>query len=222
MTRGLSRRERERERRRSSILDAAEKVFLAKGPASATMDEVAAGAELSKGTLYLYFKSKDELYLAVILRTLGVVEEGMRAIASDTSRPGIETLRLLARHHLTFAREHRDHFRLGHAWMQAGYSIDPETRNFEDYRQLIRSLFGLTIATLQRGQADGSVRKDIDAMAFAVQMWGANFGLIMLSINQDEVARRLGQQFDMPALSESFIDLVLDGIKASNQKESLP
>ena len=47
------RREREREQRRNTILDAAETVFFSKGINLATMDEVAEEAELSKGTLYL-------------------------------------------------------------------------------------------------------------------------------------------------------------------------
>ena len=55
------RKEREKEHRRNTILDAAEEVFFSKGINLATMDEVAERAELSKGTLYLYFKNKEEL-----------------------------------------------------------------------------------------------------------------------------------------------------------------
>ena len=61
-------KEQRREERRQQILDAAEKVFFSKGVAAATMDEVAAEAELSKGTLYLYFKSKDEIILSIFER----------------------------------------------------------------------------------------------------------------------------------------------------------
>ena len=52
------RRQREKEERRSCIVAAAEAVFLEKGLDVATMDEIAARAEVSKGTLYLYFKEK--------------------------------------------------------------------------------------------------------------------------------------------------------------------
>ena len=64
------RREREKEQRHNDIIDAAEKVFFSRGLEHATMDNVAVEAELSKGTLYLYFKSKEELYLAILLRSL--------------------------------------------------------------------------------------------------------------------------------------------------------
>ena len=59
------RKERERERRRQQIIVAAKKVFSEKGFNKATMDDIAGEAELSPGTLYLYFKNKEELYLVV-------------------------------------------------------------------------------------------------------------------------------------------------------------
>ncbi|MCK5408322.1 MAG: helix-turn-helix transcriptional regulator, partial [Candidatus Krumholzibacteria bacterium] len=55
------RREREKEQRRIDIIDAAERVFFSKGWQAATMDDVAEAVELSKATLYLYFKNKEEL-----------------------------------------------------------------------------------------------------------------------------------------------------------------
>jgi len=64
------RKERERERRRQQIMVAAKRVFTNKGFAKATMEDIAKEAELSPGTLYLYFKNKDELYASLSLRIL--------------------------------------------------------------------------------------------------------------------------------------------------------
>ncbi|MGB9595247.1 MAG: TetR/AcrR family transcriptional regulator, partial [Candidatus Poribacteria bacterium] len=60
----LSRREREKLNRRNEILQAARKVFASKDYSSATIDDIAAEAELSKGTIYLYFNSKADLFLS--------------------------------------------------------------------------------------------------------------------------------------------------------------
>ncbi|MEO8168159.1 MAG: helix-turn-helix domain-containing protein, partial [bacterium] len=57
----IERKEREKEHRREDIIAAAQKIFFEKGLPSATMDEIAEAAELSKGTLYLYYKSKEDL-----------------------------------------------------------------------------------------------------------------------------------------------------------------
>ena len=64
------RKERERERRRQQIIVAAKRVFSAKGFSKATMEDIAKEAELSPGTLYLYFKNKDELYASLSIRIL--------------------------------------------------------------------------------------------------------------------------------------------------------
>jgi AcrR family transcriptional regulator len=64
------RKERERERRRQQIIVAAKRVFSDKGFNRATMEDIAKEAELSPGSLYLYFKNKDELYASLSLRIL--------------------------------------------------------------------------------------------------------------------------------------------------------
>jgi len=64
------RKEREKERRRQQIMVAAKRVFSEKGFNKATMEDIAQEAELSPGTLYLYFKNKEELYASLSLRIL--------------------------------------------------------------------------------------------------------------------------------------------------------
>jgi len=64
------RKEREREMRRQQIMVAAKRIFTRKGFEKSTVEDIAKEAELSPGTLYLYFKSKDELYASLCLRVL--------------------------------------------------------------------------------------------------------------------------------------------------------
>lgn len=64
------RKQRERERRRQQIMVAAKRVFVEKGIGKATMEDIAKEAELSPGTLYLYFKNKDDLYASLSIRVL--------------------------------------------------------------------------------------------------------------------------------------------------------
>jgi AcrR family transcriptional regulator len=63
----LKRKLREKKLRTQSILEAAKKIFFAKGYAKATMDEIALQAEISKPTIYQYFKSKDDLFFSLML-----------------------------------------------------------------------------------------------------------------------------------------------------------
>src|ERR1700721_4173329 len=69
--------------RRSGILKAARKVFARHGYDGATMDDVAEACSIAKGTLYLYFKSKQQIYLGVLRQDLqSLREETHRAIAA--------------------------------------------------------------------------------------------------------------------------------------------
>lgn len=77
------RRERRKDARPSEILDAALDVFAEKGFAAAKLDDIAARAGISKGTLYLYFTSKEELLKGVVReRIVNMIEEGRELIGS--------------------------------------------------------------------------------------------------------------------------------------------
>jgi AcrR family transcriptional regulator len=81
-----TRREREQLIRRETIIEAARKLFQDKGYELTTVEEIAAMAELGKGTIYSYFKSKDEIYIAILESEFAVLEERMNeAIVNFTT-----------------------------------------------------------------------------------------------------------------------------------------
>ena len=67
------RREREKARRRQEILDAARRLFLEKGFFDTRMEEIAEGAQLATGTLYLYFQNKGEIYATLCEEGLDIL-----------------------------------------------------------------------------------------------------------------------------------------------------
>ncbi|MCP4106143.1 MAG: TetR/AcrR family transcriptional regulator [Desulfobacteraceae bacterium] len=77
------RKERERERRRQQIMVAAKRVFSAKGFNKATMEDIAKEAELSPGTLYLYFKNKNELFSSLSLKVLQYLNIRLEHVIND-------------------------------------------------------------------------------------------------------------------------------------------
>src|SRR5947207_6747710 len=80
----VERKEREKEARRSLILEATERVFKAKGIPQATMDDIAREAELAKGTIYLYYRNKEELQVGIMLRALEMMNESFqRAVQKE-------------------------------------------------------------------------------------------------------------------------------------------
>lgn len=71
------RKAREKVLRKEQIINAAKSVFLEKGFSGATIEDIAKEAELSVGTLYIYFKNKDDLYASLNLRALDILNQEM-------------------------------------------------------------------------------------------------------------------------------------------------
>ena len=77
------RKEREKERRRQQIMVAAKRVFSIKNFNKATMEDIAREAELSPGTIYLYFKNKEELFASLSLRILHYMNIRLEQVHND-------------------------------------------------------------------------------------------------------------------------------------------
>jgi len=86
------RKEREKERRRQQIMVAAKRIFSDKGFGRATMEDIANEAELSPGTLYLYFRSKDELCVSLSLRVLEYLLIRMEHLNADSQIDSIDKI----------------------------------------------------------------------------------------------------------------------------------
>jgi len=77
------RRQREKKLREEQIREAAIKVFHKKGFNGATIEDIANEAELSVGTIYLYFKNKEELYASLNHRTIELLDHALDKILDD-------------------------------------------------------------------------------------------------------------------------------------------
>jgi AcrR family transcriptional regulator len=149
------RKEREKEQRREEILDAAQRVFFEKGLSNATMDEIAETAELSKGTLYLYYKSKEDLYLAVMMRGMEILLEMLSEIAmSNDSVP--KMLIRLRDAYTAYFNNHRDYFRMMHFLQTPQFhkQVDDEMRR--NCRTLNRRVWDPVNGILQRNPSQES------------------------------------------------------------------
>jgi AcrR family transcriptional regulator len=103
------RKEREKELRRESIVDAAEKILFSRGYENMSMDKVSREAELGKGTIYLYFKSKNELFHAVVARGLQIL---LDSFVKATEKPGtgMEKIMAIGRAYYDFFLNQRNYF----------------------------------------------------------------------------------------------------------------
>ncbi len=183
------RREREKEQRRAVIISAAEELFFTKGISNTTMDDIADKVELSKGAVYLYFKSKEELFAAIVQRGLAILH-GLFTAAAQRKGNGLERLRAIGDEFYRFHREYPNYFSAifyheFHAAIHDGdESLSAELlKDGED-------MMDLTARVIQEGIADGSIRPSVDPQTTALILDGFLTGIIrMVSAEKDHLLK---------------------------------
>ena len=107
----LTRKERDKQLRRSDILTAAERIFAQKGFHEATIQDIAREAQYATGTVYLYFKDKDSLYFSLVeekMKNLLSIIEEQSGKASDAE----DKIRIMLNEELDFFEKNKDFFRI--------------------------------------------------------------------------------------------------------------
>jgi TetR/AcrR family transcriptional regulator len=172
------RREREKEHRKEEIIDAAQKIFFEKGLQAATMDEIAEAAELSKGTIYLYYKSKEDLYLSVVMRGLELLH-GMFESSLKPEIPVVRSLIDLQETYYRFFQEHRNHFRMLHFLQTPQFHKQVSEEMMNESIIVTQRIWNLVIARIQRGIEDGILIPNLNAVEIAIILWSSATQLMM-------------------------------------------
>ncbi|MFG1341052.1 TetR/AcrR family transcriptional regulator [Xanthobacter autotrophicus] len=144
---------------RAEILRQAAQLFAQKGYVESSLNELAAAMNYSKGAIYNYFSSKQEIYDAIIIFTLtGLYETAARAV--NEADPPVERLRQFMMAHARFLADNYDCF----VTMLVGFSGMANSGLKDDALALRDAHEGLLRRILQAGVADGSFREVSAAM----------------------------------------------------------
>jgi AcrR family transcriptional regulator len=206
----LERRNREKLQRRRDIMNAAKEVFFAKGLKMATMDEIAEKAELSKGTLYLYFQSKEELYLSLL-------EEGNKIfleIISNEVSPNLtasEQLIRLSNAYYKFYRDYHQFFEIMF-FLQHGEFPKEKISNvlYCNCMDQANNTLKLLEKIITKGVNDGEF-KNVDTWKMALFIWSAATGIF--SILKEKDHREFVGDIDEKSLLDFAVKSIVDILK---------
>lgn len=209
------RKAREKEQRKNQIIDAAEKVIFSKGLDQATMDEIAEEAELSKGTLYLYFKNKNELYMAITQRGSDLLNSRFSKIFTG-DHSGIELIRMMGETYLDFVRNNPDYFN-AFQYYESLSNIDElqESEMAQTCEENMREAMTFMIRALQIGMQDGTIDNSYDPKELAIIIWASTRGITTITHR-----KKAGHHFkvlddmeiETQSLFENFLNLVGSGM----------
>ncbi len=190
--------------RREAILTAAIAVFAEHGYQGATMEQIARRAGVAKGTAYLHFADKADLFYAVFERWAGeVVSESVQAMAA--AQTSSDKLLALALGAVTFMNDHREWFPLSLEVWSASGSPTLRDRFAEALSDLYARYRTETAAIIRAGQAGGEFRETADADALAAFLVGGLDGLLLQCW--------FDPSLDAADLFRGFFDSLLHGIQ---------
>jgi len=175
------RRQEERDRRRTEIIDAAEAVYAECGWDAVTMEQVARGARLSRALLYVYFRDKGDLHFALVERSLDELRRRFEAARQGRPR-GIDEVEAIGHAYLAFARD-LPHYFDACARFQAHQREGGEIpQNELACIQAGHRVHEVIVESLNKGVADGSIRADLgDPYVTALTLWAFTHGLIQIA-----------------------------------------
>jgi TetR/AcrR family transcriptional regulator len=203
----VSRRDREKLQRRQAILDAAKELFFEKGYFHTTMEAIAEKAELGKGTIYLYFSNKDELYISVTEEGFFILEENMAKVSSQD----VDPLEKIKRYYYAFVDHcltHKEHFRIFEYFLtDYAQSNIPEHLIDRINDHTWKCLNYVTEAN-REAIAAGLFKDNVDPVHMSIVIWRLGTGLLELAIMK-EPEKEENELYG--TLIESAIDTLLRG-----------
>jgi TetR/AcrR family fatty acid metabolism transcriptional regulator len=187
--------------KRESILRAATRVFARNGYFNAKVADIAREAEVADGTVYLYFKSKEEILHSIFDQNMAEAIQSGRVLIEKLQDPG-EKLRRIAMLHLERLGADPDLAVVFQVELRGSTKFMEEfsAAGFAEYLGLLRQTF-------EEGQRSGVFRKDLNAKIVSKILFGA----------LDEMATNWvisKRNYKLPPMAEVVMDVFLNGVSA--------
>jgi AcrR family transcriptional regulator len=204
------RREKERENRRSAILKAARKLFFDRGFKSVTVDNIAAKAEVSKGSVYLYFKSKEEIYTQILINDSSATFEDWKNKFSAKDMPSAELLLEFADNYIDYFLNENELFRILMTFM---LHADDMILTDEQNSQLLQTTndnIKFVSEILQKGIDSGEFLPTINIRQAQNAIWGLLNGVISLYLFVGNPAKRAET---IHSTVKNSLNIIIKGLK---------
>ncbi len=184
---------REKEQRKTEIIDAAERLFFSRQYDDVSMDEIANEVELNKATLYLYFKNKEALFAAIVLRGIRILKEKYTE-CMEKQVPGVVKVALLGQAYYRFSQEYPDYLRLIKFYGTERFSKEnPCTaeigKGYGTCRMILRD-------AVQEGIDDGTIRPDLDPWLVSMYLMISFMGILSMEDKWKRVIEAEGFSYE--------------------------
>jgi AcrR family transcriptional regulator len=190
--------------KKNQIIEAAAQIFSQKGYSGAIMADIAIQANIGKGTIYEYFKSKEDLFFAVFEWFQKKTEKAATVGISSLGGSAADRLKVLNDTLMRLWDEIKDVFVLVMEFWAASSSAQMRRRFKEAFKQLYDDYRKIVSSLIQEGINSGEFRSDIKPEPVAAALVGTWDALFLQAWFDDS--------FDPAATANDFLDTVLRGL----------
>ena len=214
---GISdRKQREKEQRRTEILDAAERLFFSRNFEEVSMDDIARDVELNKATIYLYFKNKETLFATIVLRGIRILKEKYTE-CMEQELPGIVKVALMGQAYYQFSQEYPDYLRMIHFYGSERFSKEnPCTAEIGEGYGVCRMILRDAI---QEGIDDGTIRADLDPFLTSMYLMISFMGILSMENKWKLVIETEG--FSYEQYTREFFRFIMPAISSGENTHTL-
>jgi AcrR family transcriptional regulator len=195
-----------RDRKARAIVDAAAQVFAESGFRAARIADVAARAGIGKGTLYEYFRSKEELFLAVFDAFGAGMLDAVLARIEPRPSSAVEFLRAFADVTLAACQEALYLYPLTMEFWSAAATSEVRDRLVGEFRKMYAAYRSVLATTIRSGQEAGEIGPQVEPDRMAAAIVGALDALFLQAW--------FDPSFDAVAAGRHFVDVMLVGMTA--------
>lgn len=185
------RRRREKDNRKQAILRAARKLFFDRGFKAVTVEQIARRAELSKGAIYLHFRSKEEMYTQILLNDIAAFQKKISTLLQSGDSP-TDMFVKFSRIYIDFFLNDRELFRILMTFMLNTEQMNLPAQMNDHIVKATNKQAEVMEGILQIGIDQGQFPKTINLRRYRNAIWGLLNGIISLHLFTGRADNREG------------------------------
>lgn len=201
-----ARKQKDKQNRRDLILQKAEEIMTAKGLSGLNLDLVAAETGLAKGTIYLYFKSKEDILSFLAAKAITLLYKEFEKVAHSKREP-VDQLRELVQVNYRFYSKHPLYYDF-----VSLYEANNLFAQSAEMKAASEALIILVSQMAENAKAKGQLHAGIDPKLFTLCLWGMTVGIMQLVKVRGEALRK-EHHLSAKKLLSFYSDLLLRGIQ---------
>lgn len=203
------RRKKVKEGKKNAILKAARKLFFDKGFKAVTVDSIAAKAELSKGSIYLYFESKEEIYAQILIADNIEFHKGINNILQADASASTLLLEF-ARIYVDYFLNDNELFRIFIAFMLHADQMNLTEDQSSHLLRMTNENIRIIAEIMQKGIDSGEFSPTINVRQGQNAIWGLLNGIISLYLFTGVPAKRAEK---IHSMVKDSLNIFIKGLK---------